>query len=55
VWQRSVGNFQWRLATSSEHGIFHGIGTYDLFKTRPSAGFSWLVYNRVGVAGIGWQ
>ena len=32
-----------------EHGIFHGIDTYDHRETRANTGFSRVIYNRVGV------
>jgi len=39
----------------SERGIFHGIGTYTRKYSIESQGLFGLVYNRVGVTGIGRQ
>jgi hypothetical protein len=38
--------------SDSANGIFHGIHTYDRWKTRATTGFSRIVYNRVGVGRI---
>jgi len=46
---------KWRLAANSEHGIFHGIGSYANNNGIENEGLFRLVYNRVGVTGTNRQ